>query len=71
MSEPANEEAFWEREERESMTGTVLEVASAGVLASREMTVKKKRAMETLFVECVEGKPYSRWWFPIARPRHR
>jgi hypothetical protein len=22
--------------------------------------------METLFVECVEGKPYSRWWEPTA-----
>jgi len=30
------------------------------------MRVKKKSAMETLLVECVDGKPYSRWWVPIA-----
>lgn len=22
--------------------------------------------METLLVECVDGKPYSRWWLPMA-----
>jgi hypothetical protein len=27
---------------------------------------KKKRAIETLLVEWVEGKPYSRWCEPIA-----
>lgn len=22
--------------------------------------------MDMLFVECVDGKPYSKWWDPIA-----
>ena len=31
-----------------------------GVFARRCTSAKKKRAIETLLVECVEGKPYSR-----------
>ena len=34
--------------------------------ASRWNIAKKNRAMETLFVECVDGNPYSRWWVPMA-----
>jgi hypothetical protein len=37
-----------------------------GEEARRWTWEKKKRAMETLLVEWVEGKPYSRWWEPIA-----
>jgi hypothetical protein len=34
--------------------------------ASRWKNAKKNRAMETLFVECVDGDPYSRWRLPMA-----
>ena len=53
--------AFWATDANGSNADAGIGEVDAGVLASREMTVKKKRAMETLFVECVEGKPYSRW----------
>lgn len=36
------------------------ESTATGVFANRCMTVKKNSAMETLFVECVEGNPYSK-----------
>lgn len=31
-----------------------------GTVAKRWTSAKKNRAIETLFVECVEGNPYSR-----------
>lgn len=37
-----------------------------GVEARRCTWAKKMRAMETLFVACVEGNPYSKWCDPIA-----
>lgn len=44
----------WEGMLRGVTTGT-------GVFASRWMIVKKNRAIDTLFVEWVDGNPYSRW----------
>ena len=37
------------------------------MVASRWTCEKKNNASETLFVEWVDGNPYSRWWFPMAK----
>lgn len=42
---------------------------NAGVVANLWTSAKRKRAIETLFVEWVDGNPYSRWWEPIAVER--
>ncbi len=31
--------------------------------------VPRNRAMDMQFVEWVEGRPYSRWWFPTAKQK--
>ena len=59
-----------QREGREAESGEGVEEDGEEV-ANRCMMVKKKSARETLFVEWVEGKPYSLWWFPIARTREQ
>jgi hypothetical protein len=41
-----------------------------GGCAMRWRCVNRNSAMEILFVECVDGKPYSRWCVPMAVRLH-